>query len=98
MSVCLACAIAVSSLLACQPEATGPKTVRGLLIQVDSRSLTELERVTLRTDEGLILTFRVEGEAGITPGHAREHMVGAEPVTIHYREGPGGPIAVLITD
>lgn len=81
----------------CTPTPTAG-TVRGLLTDVQAASLTVLREVELRADDGRTLRFAVEGDTGITPGHAREHMVNAEPVTITYRSGQGGLVASRIED
>lgn len=72
--------------------------VRGLLTDVQPASIAILREVELRADDGQILRFAIEGDAGITPGHAREHMVNAEPVTITYRGTPEGRVALRIDD
>ena len=72
--------------------------MRGLLTDVQAASLTTLREVELRADDGRTLRFAVEGDTGITPGHAREHMVNAEPVTITYRAEQGKLVALRIDD
>lgn len=72
--------------------------MRGLLTNVQAASLTTLHEVELRTEDGRTLRFSVEGDTGITPGHAREHMVNAEPVTITYRSEQGKLVALRIDD
>jgi hypothetical protein len=76
----------------------GAGAARGLLIDVQAASIAMLREVELRLDDGSTLRFAVEGDVGITPGHAREHMVNAEPVTVTYRAGPNGPVALRIED
>ncbi len=72
--------------------------VRGLLTDVQSASLTMLREVELRAEDGRTLRFAIEGDTGITPSHAREHMVNAEPVTITYRSECGQMVALRIED
>ena len=79
------------------PEPT-TGTVRGLLTDVQSASLTMLREVELRAEDGRTLRFTIAGDTGITPGHAREHMVNAEPVTITYRSERDGLVALRIDD
>ena len=70
----------------------GEKTVTGVILDVESSSLTELDSLTLRTNDGETLMFvpgsGVTGDPleGIFPGHLLGHMQAAEQVTIHYRE------------
>ena len=75
-----------------------PQTVRGVLVDVAARSLTELRSFEVRTDDGRRLSFRVEGDVGMTPGHLREHMLLAEPVTVTYRESADGLVALHLED
>lgn len=81
----------------CTPTPT-TGTARGLLTDVQAASLTMLREVELRAEDGRILRFAIEGDTGITPGHAREHMVNAEPVTITYRSERGTLVALRIED
>ncbi|HYU21392.1 MAG TPA: hypothetical protein VEQ11_22130 [Chloroflexota bacterium] len=74
------------------------KQVRGLIVNVAAASITQLEALELRTDDGQLLRFRVEGDVGITPSHSREHMVLAEPVTVTYRDTPDGRLALRVDD
>ena len=94
-----ALALAVALIVAGRgaPEPT-TGTVRGLLTDVQSASLTMLREVELRAEDGRTLRFAIEGDTGITPGHAREHMVNAEPVTITYRSAQGSLVALRIDD
>ena len=81
----------------CTPAPT-TGTVRGLLTDVQAASLMLLREVELRAEDGRTLRFVIEGDTGITPGHAREHMVNAEPVTITYRSEQGKLVALRIDD
>lgn len=87
-----------ASACAAQHAPAEPLAARGILLGLSQRSLTELERVDLRTDEGEVITFEIEGDVGLTPSHAREHMTFVEPVTVFYREGSTGKVAYLIVD
>ncbi len=75
-----------------------PQTVRGVLVDVAARSLTELRSFEVRTEDGRRLSFRVEGDVGMTPGHLREHMLLAEPVTVTYRASADGLVALHLED
>ena len=72
--------------------------MRGLLADVQAASPAVLRDVEPRADDGRTLRFAVEGDTGITPGHAREHMVNAELVAITYRSGQGRLVASRIED
>jgi hypothetical protein len=90
----------MSSLVACSTASARqePALVTGIILNVTQRTFTELESVEIRTELGETLTFLVEGDAGLTPGHAREHMSFVEPITVYYRETERGLVAFLITD
>ncbi len=89
------CAACASPPALSEPETA---TVRGLLTDVQSASISILREIEVRTDEGRTFRFTVEGDTGITPGHAREHMVNAEPVTVTYRSSAGERVALRIDD
>jgi len=79
--------------------------VRGVLVDVQSRSLQQLDSFTLRTDAGQELTFTPaptfnQGVShAMTPGHLRQHMALADPVTVTYRDdGSGQLVALSATD
>jgi hypothetical protein len=71
---------------------------------VQSLGIQRLESFTLRTDDGRELVFAAATEfnAGVShamsPGHMREHMALADPVTITYREQDGRLVALSATD
>ena len=80
------------------------RTERGILVDVQGASLQRVESFTLRTDDGRDLTFRPAPDfnAGashsMTPGHMRQHMALAEPVTVSYREEGNSLVALRATD
>jgi hypothetical protein len=86
-----------------QPTAapTGTRTARGILIDVQGASLQRAESFTLRTDEGREMIFKPAQEFNVgvshamTPGHMRQHMALADPVTITYREELDGVLTAL---
>ena len=103
-SLALVLLLAVAALspgCASQPSA---RTARGILVDVQGASLQRVESFTLRTDDGRELTFRPAPDfnAGVshsmTPGHMRQHMALAEPVTVTYREEGGSLVALSATD
>ena len=78
--------------------------MRGVLVDVQSRGLQQLDSFSIRTDDGRELTFVPapsfnQGEAhAMTPGHMRQHMALADPVTVTYREEGGRLVALSATD
>jgi hypothetical protein len=83
--------------LACTRDA-GPQVVRGLVVDLRAVSINQLAAFDLRADDGRSLSFAVEGDVGMTPGHLREHMVLGEPVTVTYRETRGTLVASRVED
>jgi hypothetical protein len=76
----------------------GPERVRGLIIAIEARSIAQADAVTVRTDDGRELVFRVDPAVDVSPGHLREHMTLAEPVVVTYQMEGDGLLAVRIDD
>ena len=96
--VLLVCAVALA-LLACGTQSA---TAAGFVVDVEARSLTDIESFTLRTPEGTETTFgvgRLELDAGAFPAtHLREHMATGQAVAVAYREENGQPVAFRLAD
>jgi len=91
--------LALLGCVACQAHAqTGVQQARGLVVNVQARSIAVTEAVTVRTDDGRELTFRVDPGVDVTPGHLREHMTLAQPVLVTYEQTPDGLLATRIDD
>ena len=59
--------------------------VRGLVLDVVNRSITELETLRIRDEAGEIWSFTgAEGFIGITPSHLREHQLTSSSVLVTY--------------
>lgn len=75
-----------------------------MLLDVVSPSFSQLDRFTLRTDDGRELTFVAAPDfnAGathaMTPGHMRQHMALGDPVVVTYRQESTGLVALSATD
>ena len=80
------------------------QSVRGVLLDVVSPGIQQVNSFTLRADDGRELTFTTssdfnQGAAHVmTPGHMRQHMALADPVLVTYREEAGKLIALSATD
>jgi hypothetical protein len=94
-------------LVACTAPAGGApaRQVRGVLLQVEGATLTRVERIRLRDAAGREWVFTVDPAATgdqpdqrLDPAHLRLHLAYGQPVTVHYRETPAGPVAERITD
>jgi hypothetical protein len=97
------CLLAGLLVCECAPSAQ-TKSVHGVLLAVDSPSLQKVDSFTLRTDDGQELNFTAASNFNqgashaMTPGHMRQHMALAEPMTITYREESGRLVALDATD
>jgi hypothetical protein len=86
------------------PPAQQAATARGVLVDVQSGGLQQLNSFTLRTDDGEELTFKPAPNFNqgvthaMTPGHMREHMALADPVTVMYIDQNGQLVALSATD
>lgn len=81
---------------------SGSATAVGIVTHVESRSLTEVDGFTIRTEDGTFMTFRIgilELDAGaFAASHLHEHLATAQPIAIAYRIEPGGNIAYRLVD
>ena len=79
-------------------------TVRGVLLDVESPGIQKVDSFTLRTDDGQELQFSTtpdfnQGVAHLmTPGHMRQHMALADPVSVSYRNDNGTLVALSAVD
>ena len=86
------------------PAAAQTHTVRGVLLDVESPGIQKVDSFTLRSDDGQELQFSTapdfnQGVAHLmTPGHMRQHMALADPVTVTYRAEGGRLVALTATD
>ncbi len=107
-------ALILALVLGCSAAASQPQaktlTARGVLLDVVSPGIQQVDRFTLRTNDGQLLSFVAAPDfnAGttpqggglhvMTPGHMRQHMALAEPVLVTYRADNGVFIALSATD
>ena len=89
---------------AAPPAAAQTQTARGVLLDVVSPGIQQVDSFTLRTDDGQLLSFVTAPDfnAGVahlmTPGHMRQHMALADPVVVTYRSENGKLVALSATD
>jgi hypothetical protein len=89
---------------AAPPAAADTHTIRGVLLEVQSAGIQQVDGFTLRTDDGQELSFVAAPNfnAGathvMTPGHMRQHMALADAVVVTYREQNGKLVALSATD
>jgi len=69
-----------------------------VITNVQARDIGHAESIELRADSGELLTLKVADSVQFPPGHLREHMLFAEPVTVSYVSGTDGLLATAVTD
>ena len=73
--------------------------VRGFVVEVVGRSITELDTFRISDDAGNLWIFDAgEGFIGFTPSHLREHQLVGETVVVTYESRHGTLVAVDISD
>ncbi len=60
--------------------------VRGHIVEVIGRNITEVDTLRVRDDAGREFTFTTEGYVGITPSHLKEHQLFGQSVLVSYVE------------
>jgi hypothetical protein len=90
----LALPVAALGLIACGGDSTSQavevETVRGLILEVNAKSLLELESLRLEDEGGTIWLFEGGGRTfpDFTPSHIREHMVTGQRISVTFdRDG-----------
>ena len=93
-------AVAAIALGAC---ASAEQSAAGLVTDIDTLGLSQVQGFTLRTEDGTSLEFAIEGgtdlsAGGFPPDHLREHMANASGVAVAYRTDGDERIVVRLTD
>ena len=77
-------------------------TVTGVVISADGPNAAQVERFSLRTNDGQVLEFSVVtldvSNGGLPAPHLREHLVSGEPITVEFREENGQRFAIRYVD
>ncbi|MEW5990975.1 MAG: hypothetical protein AB1736_06470 [Chloroflexota bacterium] len=99
--VAVAAAVGLTAMVAA--VALGPRagTATGVVVSVESTSLTTVTAFTIREADGRTRRFLVEAlenAVEFPPGHLVEHIASGVPVVVSYREADGGAIAIRIVD
>ena len=95
----LVLSLALLGLNAC--EGSDVKSVRGLVVQVESSSVLEWDSITVRTVEGAELTLLRSDEVDLRfwrASHLREHALRGEAITVSYKRTERGLVATKIDD
>ena len=77
------------------------QTETGLVTAVDSSGLTNVRGLTIRTDDGRTVTFRIgalENGAQFAPSHLLEHRATGVKIIVTYRQENGALVAVRLED
>lgn len=80
----------------------GERSVEGIITNVESASLTQVETFTVRDNDNSIIVFRIAPDAtqdiedGFLPSHLREHALAVEQVKVFYRLEDGEYFALRI--
>lgn len=79
--------------------AAGSGQVRGMVVEVVDRNITDVEVLTIRDDAGRVWTFATDpGFTGFTPSHLREHQLMGLSVLVDYETRGDSLVAVNIRD
>ena len=70
----------------------------GLVLEAVERSLSEIESLRLRDDDGRVWEFSTRGTVGTSAAHLRQHQVAGQRVIVKYREVGGRLIAFEVKD
>ena len=72
-------------------QTSAPESVRGIVVEVEARSIRELRSLKVKDEAGAVWEFDAAGFSGsgaFTPSHLREHGALGEQVTVRFhREG-----------
>ena len=74
--------------------------VRGIITAVEARDIGHAAAIMVRTGDGRETRFLIDArvDAKWTPGHLRDHMTFAQPVTVYYRRAGDALVAVVVED
>jgi hypothetical protein len=97
--ILLTAVVVLTVAVGCGACGGGERTVRGVVVEVEARSISEVAYLTIEEQgSGKVWTFQADGFVGFTPSHIREHMMQGQAVTVLYQERDGVFFAVLVTD
>jgi hypothetical protein len=75
---------------------SGPASVSGQVVSVDSASVTTIANLTLEDAAGEQWLFLGSGTfSGFTPSHLIEHRTLREPITVEYEESESGELVIV---
>lgn len=74
------------------------ESVRGVITEVQPRSLTEVAALFVEDSTGKPWRFETEGPIDFTPSHLREHALTGQAITVYYRVQGDRLLAERVTD
>lgn len=74
------------------------RAVRGVVIDIQPRSLTEVSLFSVQDFTGKSWTFETDGPIDFMPSHIRDHSLSGKPVTVYYQVDQGRLLVQRITD
>ncbi len=81
---------------------TPRSTITGVVISADGPNAADVDRFTLRTNDGAIVAFVVgtleQANGGLPAPHLREHLVSGEPIIVDYRVEGAQNVAIRYAD
>ena len=83
---------------ACGGVGDSLESVNGRVVEVQARSITEIESFSLLDEDGVTWFFTTEGPLELTPSHLREHMLAAEEIGVSFQRVGDGMVARGLSD
>jgi hypothetical protein len=93
--------IALAAIVVAIVAAPRSQTATGVVVAVDSRSITDVRGFTLREAGGTTIEFKLgslEDPEQFPPGHLVEHIVSGAPVLVTYYVLDGKPTVFRLDD
>jgi hypothetical protein len=93
--------IALAAIVVAVVVAPRSQTATGVVVAVDSRSITDVRGFTLREAGGATVEFKLgslEDPEQFPPGHLVEHIVSGAPVVVTYYMLDGRPTVFRLDD
>ena len=90
--------IVLLALMLASCNAEDRKSVRGHVVDVQARSLTEVQSLIIQDNNGTKWTFRTAGNIEFTPSHIKEHMLLGQELSVYYTDRNGHLIVVSVID
>ena len=72
--------------------------IRGLILEVNAKSLLDIESLTIVDNVGNKWNFNAMGFRGFTPSHLNEHRVLGDPITVTFHRAEGALVIEEISD